>query len=289
MDCLRSERLLLLPAPVVDGAALADREGGAPGASPKKSSPSSDSPGFVVFGGTTGALTGPGREIVGSTVFGRGGAMGSSSNRFCTDGVAVGAFRFSEDARSSLAFSWTILRGWLTSVMPSTIWQQRLTASSSSPASSRVDGSGTPHGMTHLLESYFVLIKLSIFALFGTWFAARACSQYTLARVFPQRSMLCVCSSVQLSRSTDLTLLMWVPRPRCIPEHRMHMKIPRFQLAHRGCLLTLQSAQVLLPSSLSSCFKCARLTSALFLPAGNARDIVPTICETETIATTAHT
>lgn len=81
IDCLRSVRLLA--APDSEAAALVERAGAAPGASPKKSRPSSDSPGLVAFGGTAGALTGGGRDdTVGSTVLGRGGAIGSSSKRF---------------------------------------------------------------------------------------------------------------------------------------------------------------------------------------------------------------
>jgi hypothetical protein len=37
----------------------------------------------------------------------------------------------------------------------------------------------------------------------------------------------------------------------------MHTKTPRFQLAHRGCLLRLQSAQVLLVSSLRRLLRVA--------------------------------
>jgi hypothetical protein len=58
--------------------------------------------------------------------------------------------------------------------------------------------------------------------------------QYLLALAFPHRSMLASCSSVHESKSTDLTLLICVPMPLCIPEHRMQMNIPKFQLAHRG-------------------------------------------------------
>ena len=42
---------------------------------------------------------------------------------------------------------------------------------------------------------------------------------HLFALAFPHRSILCSCSSVQASRSTDLTRLMCVPMPRCIPEH----------------------------------------------------------------------
>lgn len=88
--------------------------------------------------------------------------------------------------------------------------------------------------MTQRFDSYFVRIKFSILASDGTWPGASFDSQYLLARALPHFKTLCSCSSVQVSRSTDLTLLICVPMPRCMPEHRMHMKTPRFQLAHRG-------------------------------------------------------
>jgi zinc transporter ZupT len=37
-----------------------------------------------------------------------------------------------------------------------------------------------------------------------------------------------ICSGVHMSKSTDLTLLICVPIPRWIPEHRMHRKTPLF-------------------------------------------------------------
>lgn len=133
------------------------------------------------------------------------------------------------------------------------------------------------------------------------------------ARALPHRSMLANCSSVHVSRSTDLTRLMCVPIPRCIPEHllsplsatsqqpawhstavpyRMHINTPRFQLAHLGSmscrqsrcslsfqlpvyprLFLLQSEQLLFVSSLTNCFNVF-----LFFSAGSTdgplRDIV---------------
>jgi len=88
--------------------------------------------------------------------------------------------------------------------------------------------------ITHLLSSYLVRIKFSILASEGAWPGANFASQYLFARAFPQLRMLWSCSSVQESRSTDLTRLMCVPMPRWMPEHRMQIKTPRFQLAHRG-------------------------------------------------------
>ena len=35
-----------------------------------------------------------------------------------------------------------------------------------------------------------------------------------------------ICSGVQVSRSIDLTLLIWVPMPRWMPEHRMQRNTP---------------------------------------------------------------
>lgn len=88
--------------------------------------------------------------------------------------------------------------------------------------------------MTQRFDSYFVRMKFSIFASEGTWPGASFASQYLFALALPHFSTLCSCSSVQVSRSTDLTFEMCVPMPRWIPEQRMHMKTPRFQLAHRG-------------------------------------------------------
>ena len=105
---------------------------------------------------------------------------------------------------------------------------------SSSPSASRVAGSGIPPSITHLFDSYFVLMKFSILASDGTWPGANFASQYLFALVFPHLNTLCTCSSVQASRSTDFTLLICVPKPRCMPEHRMQMKMPKFQLAHLG-------------------------------------------------------
>ena len=75
-----------------------------------------------------------------------------------------------------------------------------------------------------------------------------------------------------------------------MPEHRMHMKTPRFQLAHRGSakvladaghsdtrvlrLFRLQSEHVLLPSSLTKFFSVARFCSARSAAGLGRRDIV---------------
>jgi hypothetical protein len=112
------------------------------------------------------------------------------------------------------------------------VTREALTTSSSS--ASRVEGSGIGPSMTQRFDSYFVRMKFSILASDGTWPGASFASQYLFARALPHFNTLCSCSSVQVSRSTDLTLLMCVPIPRCMPEHRMQKKTPRFQLAHRG-------------------------------------------------------
>lgn len=106
---------------------------------------------------------------------------------------------------------------------------------SSSPSTSRVEGSGMGPSMTHRFDSYFVRIKFSILASEGMCPGASFASQYLclsascplvylsnpylFARALPHRSMLANCSSVHVSRSTDLTRLMCVPIPRWIPEH----------------------------------------------------------------------
>lgn len=84
------------------------------------------------------------------------------------------------------------------------------------------------------LSSYFVRMKFSILDSEGACPRASLASQYLLARALPQLRMLFICSSVQESRSTDLTRLMCVPMPRWMPEQRMQTKTPRFQLAHLG-------------------------------------------------------
>jgi hypothetical protein len=62
--------------------------------------------------------------------------------------------------------------------------------------------------------------------------------------------------------------------PRWMPLQRMHTKTPMFHEAQRGCLLTLQSAQDLLDSSLTSCLSVARFCSVRSGPEGVLRDIV---------------
>ena len=126
MDCLRSDRGLL-PAVATPEATLAGRAGGADWLFPKKSRPSRESPGRLCLGGAAGAFCrccGGGLEaMVGSAVLARAG-VGSSPNRSMTGaGAALGAAggaagpllieAFLREAdRSSLAFSWTTLRGW---------------------------------------------------------------------------------------------------------------------------------------------------------------------------------
>jgi hypothetical protein len=128
MDCLRSERGLL-PGVEAPEAALRGRAGGAAWLEPKKSRPSSESPGRVCLGGGAGALCccccggGGARAVIeGSAVLARTG-VGSSPNRSMTGAAAdlsgagaaeglllMDAFRREAD-RSSFAFSWTTLRG----------------------------------------------------------------------------------------------------------------------------------------------------------------------------------
>lgn len=114
-----------------------------------------------------------------------------------------------------------------------------LKGTSSSPSTSKVAGSGIGPSITHLFSSYLVLMKFSILASDGTWPGASFDSQYLFARAFPQLRILFNCSSVQESRSTDLTREIWVPIPRWMPEQRMQIKTPKFQLAHRGSITML--------------------------------------------------
>lgn len=50
------------------------------------------------------------------------------------------------------------------------------------------------------------------------------------------------------SKSSDRTLDMCEPRLRCMPEHSMHMSIPRFKLAQSG-FGELQSAHCPFPGT----------------------------------------
>jgi hypothetical protein len=215
---------------------------------PKKSIPSKLSPALVCFGGAAGAFEGA-ALTAGSVVLGLAGAASSMSPNKSTCCLLGGCGRFPilEDpfrklpALSMVAFSRTTFKG-----------------TSSSAASLNVLGSGIGPSITHLLPSYFVRMKFSIFASLGTCPGASLSSQYLFALPLPQRSMEANCSSVQLSKSTDFTREMWTPMERWMPEQRMHTKTPMFQDAHLGCLLRLQSAHVLLDSSLTSCLSVAR-------------------------------
>lgn len=163
-----------------------------------------------------------------------GGAM-SSANKSCCGALrtwegppgagAVLEVAFCEVDLSMLCFSFTKCSG-----------------TSSSPSAVRVKGSGIGPSIIHLFDSYFVLIKFSILDSDGTCPGASFASQYLFARVLPHFNTLCNCSSVQASRSTDLTLLICVPMPRWMPEHLMQMNMPKFQLAHLGSISITGSA-----------------------------------------------
>lgn len=286
MDCFKSGRDWLEPpgVPVV----LAGL-GGAVGSVPKKSKPRRESFVLVVFGGAGSAFGGI-FVAVGPAVLDLCG-IGSPPMRSACGGAAIDrgaadwptdAFR-SDSLRSTTCFSFTTLSG-----------------ISSSPSASNVEGSGIGPSITHLLSSYLVRMKFSILASEGTWPGASFASQYLFARAFPQLKMLCSCSSVQESRSTDLTRLMCVPIPRWMPEHRMQTKTPRFQEAHRGSaqaesircqaisvgivnsrLLRLQSAHTLLGSNfkrlLIVCWFWAARSAAGF---GGRRDMVVNLRKT---------
>lgn len=69
----------------------------------------------------------------------------------------------------------------------------------------------------HMTRSQFCL-PISMHRKLRAQIRPRHRIAHLFALAFPQRSTLCNCSSVQASRSTDLTRLMCVPIPRCIPE-----------------------------------------------------------------------
>lgn len=68
-----------------------------------------------------------------------------------------------------------------------------------------------------------------------------------------------------MSRSIDLTRLIWVPMLRWMPEHRMHKKHPMFHDAQRVSF-RLQSAHTLLSGSFT------RLRSVRAFASASARD-----------------
>ena len=55
-----------------------------------------------------------------------------------------------------------------------------------------------------------------------------------LIKTFPIELINCTNSVDHSSNSKDLTLDKCVPRLLCIPEHSMHIKAPKFKLAHTG-------------------------------------------------------
>ena len=156
---------------------------------------------------------------------------------------------------------------------------------SSSPSASKVAGSGMGPSITHRLDSYLVLMKFSILlssskhcfpsCLFlimyvpirgnmpscqfclpvpvwvSTWRSLHLTMTDLFALELPQRSTLCNCSSVQASRSTDLTLLICVPMPRCIPEHLQQ---------------SVLSIAILLESSVLSHTECKQICPGSSLP-----------------------
>ena len=247
--------------PVLDGLA-----GGADCVPPKKSNPSKLSPGLVCLGGAAGAFCTAGLCTAGSVVLGlAGGSSSPNKSTFCV------AFLVGGGAIVPLA----LLKLALLSLSPIAFSLTTFSGTSSSPVpSSNVLGSGIGPSITHLLLSYFVRIKFWILDSFGTCPSANLCSQYLFARALPHRSIDCICSSVQASRSTLLTREMCVPMPRWMPLQRMQTKTPMFHEAQRGCLLTLQSAQDLLDSSFTSCLRVARFCSVRSGPEGVLRDIV---------------
>src|SRR6202035_5224769 len=135
-----------------------------------------ESAGFVCLGGAASAFD-AGLETGGDVVLGLGRGSGTSPKRsgccaLCIEeGPAIwgadGA-AFCDAERSMLCFSFT-----------------RFNGISSSPSASSVEGSGIGPSITHLLDSYFVLMKFSILVSEGTCPGASFASQYLFARELP--------------------------------------------------------------------------------------------------------
>lgn len=175
----------------------------------------------MAFGGAGSALGGTCLVAEGAAEVDLGGMASTPPIRSTSCiGALLGGTEPPETFLSTVCFSLTKLNG-----------------TSSSPATSKVAGSGLGPSIAHRFNSYFVRIKFSIFDSDGRWLGASLASKYLFARALPHDRTDWSCSSVQESRSTDLTRLMWVPMPRWMPEQRMQMKTPRFQEAHRGSML----------------------------------------------------
>lgn len=118
IDCLRSGRDE--PDGNPPSKVLADRTGEVDAPPPKKSKPSSDSPGLICLGGAISAFGGTDRSAAGSVVFGRRGATGKLSpikSRFWFLLASPIAGWLEDDValcdadRSNFAFSCTTLSG----------------------------------------------------------------------------------------------------------------------------------------------------------------------------------
>lgn len=60
------------------------------------------------------------------------------------------------------------------------------------------------------------------------------CSHTLFASSFPMEDITLMSSIGQSSKSSERTRDKCVPRFRCIPEHSIHMRAPRFKLAQSG-------------------------------------------------------
>lgn len=119
-----------------------------------------------------------------------------------------------------------------------------------------VEGSlGAP---IHFLSSYLFLMKfcnLFISKIGRLNSSGSLASSVLLASLLDfVLTKLIRCSSCQMSKSTDFTLLICVPSDRCTPAHLMQTKTPNDHDAHLGCDEFLQSAQCELPGSLKRPF-----------------------------------
>ena len=66
----------------------------------------------------------------------------------------------------------------------------------------------------------------------SVWFIKHDLPEFE--RLFPMACNIALCSGLHSSSSTDRTRDTWAPKFLCIPEHSMHISIPRLSEAHTG-------------------------------------------------------
>lgn len=94
-----------------------------------------------------------------------------------------------------------------------------------------------PAAAFHRCSTYFLCQNSFRSPAAGSNPAGFECSHTALALALPQSRAACTCSSVQSSRSTDLTFEICTPSERCTPEQPMQMKM------QQGSLVSIQDAQ----------------------------------------------